>query len=125
MNSKKSGYKYQIEQELIKRLWDIEAINSNNEWWDDEHWKVSLRNDTNISFYICFIVDPLFEGNRNSGQGIYEIRASSEFPANWDDISDRISSIDMSKGKFDVKLNGLIEGLEKFKKERTISKNAL
>lgn len=33
----KSGYKYQIEQELNKKNWEIVLIDTSEEWWDDEH----------------------------------------------------------------------------------------
>ena len=119
MNSKKSGYKYQIEQKLLKNKWEIRNIGSNEDWWDDEHWRVNCKYESKIHFYLCFVVDPMFEGVRKSGQGIYEIKASTEFPGNWNDDSNRITSIAMTKRKFDIKLEEFIKDLEKYKKEKT------
>ena len=119
MNSKKSGYKYQIEQKLVKNKWEIKNIGSNEDWWDNEHWKVNCKYESQIHFYLCFIVDPMSEGVRKSGQGIYEIKASTEFPANWNDDSNRITSIAMTKRKFEIKLEEFIKDLEKYKKEKT------
>lgn len=116
---KKSSYKYQIEQELLNRDWEIAEIGSNEEWWDDEHWKVNLRFDSNISFFLCFIVDPQFEKPRTKGQGVIEILASTEFPNNWNDNSNSIGSISMTKRKFNLKLREFIESLESFKREKT------
>ena len=113
---KKSGYKYQIEQELDKKNWEIVRIDESREWWDDEHWKVQFKYDQSIFFYVCFIVDPQFEGQRKKGQGIYEIKASTEFPDNWNDDSSKIASISMTKRKFEIKLKEFIEDLEKHKK---------
>ena len=45
---KKSGYKYQIEQELLKENWEIKTINSNSEWWDDEHWIIEYKYDAKL-----------------------------------------------------------------------------
>ena len=123
MNSKKSEYKLQVEQELLKNNWEIKTIGSNEDWWDDEHWKVYFKYDSKISFYLCYVVDPMFEGERKSGQGIYEIKVSTEFPANWNDDSNRIASISMTKRKFEIKLEEFITDLEEYKKEKTTANN--
>ena len=117
MPPKKSGYKYQIEQALLKHNWEIEAIGANEAWWDDEHWKVMHGHDTTLTFFVCFIVDPMFEGQRKPGQGIYEIKASTAFPTNWNDNSNEIASISMTKRKFALKLQEFIEKLEKRKNQ--------
>ncbi len=116
---RKSGYKYQIEQELNEKNWEIVLIDESREWWDDEHWKVQFKFNHNIYFYLCFIVDPQFEGKRKKGQGIYEIKASTEFPKNWNDDSNELTSISMTKRNFEIKLKEFIEGLEKHKGEKT------
>lgn len=120
---KKNGYKYQIEQELLKGNWEIKAIDSNSEWWDDEHWKIEYKYDASLSFFLCFIVDPMFEGQRKKGQGIYEVKASTIFPNNWNDNENEIASISMTKRKFEGKLNLFIEDLMKFQKEKTTANN--
>ncbi len=102
--SKKSGYKYQIEQGLLRNKWEINTIGSNEDWWDDEHWKIHFKHDSRISFYLCFVIDPMFEGERKNGQGIYEIKASTEFPMNWNDDSNRIATISMAKKKLRLNL---------------------
>ena len=113
---KRSGYKYQIEQELLKDNWEIVEIGSNEAWWDDEHWKIQFKHTPDISFYLCFIVDPMFEGSRKKGQGIYVIMASIDFPQNWNDDKNAIGSISMTKRKFDRKLQEFMRSIEKFKK---------
>ncbi len=119
----KSGYKYQIEQELNKKNWEIVLIDTSGEWWDDEHWKVQFKFDQNIFFYICFIVDPQFEGPRKKGQGIYEIKASTEFPKNWNNDLSEFASISMTKRKFEIKLKEFVDDLEKYKKRKTTTNN--
>ena len=116
---RKSGYKHQIEQELDKENWEIVLIDESREWWDDEHWKVQFKFDQKIFFYLCFIVNPQFEGQRKKGQGIYEIKASTEFPENWNDDSSKFASISMTKRMFEIKLKEFVENLEKYKKEKT------
>jgi len=120
---KKSGYKYQIEQALLKENWEIKTIDSNYEWWDDEHWKIEYKYDSKLTFVLCFIVDPMFEGQRKKGQGIYEVKASTEFPKNWNDDEHTVASISMTKRKFEVKLNEFIAKIIEFKKEKTTANN--
>ena len=116
---KKSGYKYQIEHELLNRDWEIIEVGSNGDWWDDEHWKIQLRFDSNVSFFLCFIVDPHYDQPREKGQGIYEVLASTEFPSNWNDNANSIGSISMTKRKFEIKLKEFLELIDNFKKEKT------
>ncbi len=120
---KKSGYKYQIEQELLKENWEIKTIDSHYEWWDDEHWKIEYKYDSKLTFVLCFIVDPMSEGQREKGQGIYEVKASTEFPKNWNDDEHTIASISMTKRKFEVKLNEFIAKIIEFKKEKPTANN--
>ncbi len=70
-----------------------------------------------MCFIICFIVDPQFEGARIKRQGIYKVSATTVIPKNWNDNSNEISSICMTKRKFDLKLNELLKDLNKFKKQ--------
>ena len=66
------GYKPQIEQILFEEHWEIQLINSCSEWWDDEHWRMRHNYDSTLSFYLCFIVDPMFEGKREKGHIVRE-----------------------------------------------------
>lgn len=118
---KKSGYKYQIEQELLGQNWEIIEVGSSEEWWDDEHWKIQLKFDSNVSFFLCFIVDPQFDRPRKKGQGIYTILASTEFPVNWNDNNHGIGSISMAKGKFDTKLTEFMANLDHFKRRKAVA----
>ena len=118
---KRSGYKYQIEQKLIKNKWEIKTIGSNEDWWDDEHWRVDYKYESKIHFYLCFIVDPMFEGERKSEEGVYEIKASTEFPSNWNDDSNQIASISITKRKFKIKMEKFIKDLEEYKKKKLLT----
>lgn len=109
------SYKHQIEQELLRQNWEITEISSSTEWWIDESWKIRFKHNSNICLYVCFLVDPMFEGHRKQGQGISEIRATHTFPANRNDKVNTIASLQMLKGKFDLKLNAFISHLENYK----------
>jgi len=112
---KKSGYKYQIEQALLREDWEIKTIYSTSAWWVDEYWQVQDVHNPEVSFYLCFIVDPMFEGKREKDQGIHEVKASTSFPENWNDDRTQIASISMTKRKFEEKLNLFLEDLKRFK----------
>lgn len=91
------SYKYQIEQELLRNDWEIDIIDFGTDCWNDESWKIRFKFDSKIVFYLCYIVDPMFEGNRKKGQGIYEIKSCTNYPSNWNDNESTIASILMSK----------------------------
>lgn len=105
-------FNYQIEQELKKHDWEIVQIYSTEKWWDSEHWKICPKYTTSVCFYLCFIVDPLFEGNSENGQRISEIKLTSKVPENWNDDTHTIASMHMSKGNFDQKLGDFMDHLK-------------
>lgn len=108
------GYKHQIEQELHALGLEITSIGSTDAWWDDEHWTIAPVYDPQQQWFICFIVDPGFEGPLEKGQGIYKIVASARFPQNWNDESDAIAVLDMVKERFDRKLESFAASLKDF-----------
>ena len=107
-----------MEQALLKKGWELTEIGKAKDWWDDEHWVVQYTYDPSISFYLCFIVDPQFEDFRKKGQGIYQLLGSTKFPESWNDTSSKISSISMTKRKFNCKLSEFMIELEQFKNTR-------
>lgn len=106
------SYKHQIEQALFQLNLQIVAIDENKAWWDDENWLVNYKYDSTFCLFICFIVDPLFEGTRKKGQGLYEIKATTKFPSNWNDDTNTIAKIHLAKGRFDIKLKEFISKIE-------------
>lgn len=106
-------FKYQIEQELHKQNWEIVQINSTEEWWDDEHWKICSKHHPTICFYLCFIVDPLFENDGKQKPRICEIKAVTEFPKNWNDDTHTIASLQMQKGNFEQKLGEFMDNIKR------------
>lgn len=113
----KSNYKDKIKKELEASNWFVSESEINQAWWNDESWKVTYKYEPKMCFIICFIVDPQFEETRKKGQGIYKVLATTVIPENWNDNSNEISSICMTKRKFDLKLNEFLKDLNKFKKQ--------
>lgn len=120
---KSSGIKYQIEQKLLEKNWEIIKIEKNFDWWDDENWLIQFKYDNNITLYICFIIDPQFESTRGKGEQLWEVKASTEFPKDWNDNQSTITSLYLSSRKFENRLNDFIAELEKFKKAKTTNKS--
>lgn len=115
---KMSNYKQQIEEKLIENNWEIIEIDSSEEWWVDEHWKIkSIKHVARIQIVIVFKVDPLFEGNRKKGQGIGEIDALTIFPKDWIDRTNSIALLSMTKGKFNIKLEEFLKDLNDYRNQ--------
>jgi len=113
-----SNYKKKIEQKLFESNWEIIEIDTSNEWWDDEHWKIkSIKDKTKTEVVIIFKVDPQFEGTRKKGQGICEIDALTKFPDDWIDKTNSIASLNMTKRKFDIKLEEFIFDLNEYRNQ--------
>lgn len=114
----KKGFKYQIEQALKKQNWEISQIDTSEQWWDNEHWKICSKHNHNFYFFLCFIVDPMFEKHQKQRQEIYEIKAISQFPENWNDETHTIASFPLSKGNFGLNLEMLINKIKLFSENK-------
>jgi len=44
-------FKFQIEQELQKRNWEIVQIDSTEQWWNNEHRKICAKHNEDVCFY--------------------------------------------------------------------------
>lgn len=73
--------------ELLKLLpehgWRVALIEDNLEWWADEMWHLeSVWSPVGSRAYITFLVDPMFEGHRRKGEGVWGVMASPYKPVN-------------------------------------------
>jgi len=84
------SFKVQIKNELQKNSWDIILIDSLNEWWEDEHWKIQWKHSQGLKIYIQFLIDPM------DASRIWEVIAKKELNNN----EAVIASLCMSKRKF-------------------------
>lgn len=63
--------------------WDVLEQVNDLEWWADEVWALTSRwSPTDAFGYITFLVDPLWEGERRPGQGLWAIGCSANYPEN-------------------------------------------
>ncbi|MEP0263067.1 hypothetical protein [Dokdonia sp.] len=106
--SKQTGYKYHIEQALIKNHWEIVEIDSRGDcWWESEYWIVKSIYNLELSVYISFTIDPM----PHTYPHIYDIIASD----NRIPEKPEIASICMTKRKFNIKLKQFIIDLNIFR----------
>ena len=106
------SFKVQIENELNKKHWNIILIDSLNEWWEDEHWKIQWKHSKGLEIYIQFLVDPM------RSEFIYEVRAIKDLQGAriMQENESEISIISMTKRKFNLKLETFISEIETYRK---------
>lgn len=104
-------YKDIIKYELNKNQWELIKIDSLGEWWEEEHWKIQWRHKQGKIIYVQFLKDPM------NSSCIWQIRASEDLIYERVNNSE-ISSLSISKSKFNIKLSQFIEDLETFRKEK-------
>ncbi len=111
-----STYKEQLERTLQRNNWEIILIDTTDDWWVDEFWRIkSSERDKDLELFILFEVDPQFEGPRKKGQGIWLIDALINFPKDRLDKESSVASISMSKRKFNIKLDEFLVDLNNFR----------
>ena len=110
------NYKNHIKNELEKYHWEIITIDSIDEWWEDEYWHIQWRHSNGPELYIQFLVDPEPIWTNN----IYEIRAliKLEKIRLLNENSSQITSINMNKQKFNIKLKKFISEIEIYRKNK-------
>jgi hypothetical protein len=62
--------------------WDLAQRHAQDlEWWADEIWELKSRwSPEGASAFVTFLVDPMWEGNRSKGQGIWAVGCSAGLP---------------------------------------------
>ena len=72
----------QLKDSLLKDDWEIIEQNKNpSHWWSDEEWQIkSLRSSNDLKLHINFLVDPLWDVNREKGEGVLAVGASLKEP---------------------------------------------
>ena len=106
-------YRKQLEKALNQQQWEISSIHESEHWWLDEYWKLESKYAIPSFIYLCFMVDPHFEGGKKS-KAINEIKAVSQIPKTWNDDSFTFGKLNMYKGKFDEKLEEFIQQINNY-----------
>ncbi|MEO1031132.1 MAG: hypothetical protein AAFX55_06990 [Bacteroidota bacterium] len=109
-------YKAIIKGELSKNLWELIKIDSLGEWWEEEYWRIQWRHNNGLILFVQFLIDPM------DSSSVWEIRASKDLIRQRISNSE-ISKLNMSRGKFNVKLSQFIQEIEAYRKN-SINKKA-
>lgn len=106
-------YKEQLLSALHARGWEqVEVDPEGVDWWADEHWRIrSTREGWGTELVLTFLVDPMWDGPRKKGQGIWAIGATQETPRERTDADHGIS-LCMTKRRFDEKLSEFMAALD-------------
>ncbi|WP_299773308.1 hypothetical protein [uncultured Pseudoteredinibacter sp.] len=72
-----------LESCIVENGWRIENVQYDGlDWWVDEIWELrSIWSPEGVSAYLSLLVDPLHEGARRKGQGVWAVGCSGESPA--------------------------------------------
>lgn len=67
---------------LIESGWEIMSQPYEGlEWYADEQWKIkSLWSPVGLELYLTFLIDPMIDGNRKDGEGVWAVGASLSPP---------------------------------------------
>lgn len=101
---KRSGYKYHIEQALIKNHWEIvEASAIVGDFWESEYWIVKAIHNPDIDLYFSY--------NKPWQYELSEVTVSNMNTSEYT----RITSLYLSKGGFNSDLKEFITDLNTFR----------
>ena len=107
-------HKEQLSTGLRDRGWEIVQVAEEGEdWWADEHWTAeSRKNHWGKSVIVHFLVDPMWDGPRKKGQGVWAISATSSMPGDRIDAERGVAFLRLQKGHFGEQLLAFLDGLE-------------
>ena len=61
--------------------WDVLEHVTDLDWWADEIWELTSRwSPVGASAFVTFLVDPMWEGVRRKGQGVWAVGCSADYP---------------------------------------------
>ena len=103
-------YKDIIKNELAKQHWEVLMIDNRSVWWEDEHWKIQWKHSNGLILFIQFFIDPMCD------KTVDHIEARLTL----DDCDSEVTSLYMSRGKFNVKLNTFINNIENYRRTNRI-----
>ena len=107
-------YREQLLAALIADGWELTRTQVQHlDWWCDEYWVVrSVRESRGMKVFIFFLVDPQWEGPRKAGQGVCDIAATTDMPRDWIEAGCGVATLQMWKGRWDLKLATFIGELD-------------
>jgi hypothetical protein len=110
------AYKSQLRRALVDHGWEIVEVLDSDDWWADEYWKVqSRRNLWGLEVFLTFWVDPLWEGPRKRGTGVWAVGMTRDSPENRLGAEQGIAELCLRRGRFDEKLATFVASLDSYR----------
>ncbi len=112
------AYKTQLRRRLADHGWEIVEVIEGDQWWADEYWKIqSRRNVWGLEVVLTFLVDPMWEGHRKKGAGVWAVGVTAGMPDDRQ-VAERGIVLSMTKGLFDEKLTDFVAALDQYRNEQ-------
>jgi hypothetical protein len=109
-------YKELLLSRLNHSQWELEFIDSGEEWWLEELWTVkSLSRGYGMTVYISFLVDPIYDGPKKS-QAIWSVVVSqSKFESRPIAEAEVIAEMSISRGNLMESVVSFVELLNQYR----------
>jgi len=80
--SDRGGFAENLASSLERSGWERAQVHVEDlEWWADEIWEVASRwSPVGARVFVTLLVDPMWEGARRKGQGVWAAGCSTAFP---------------------------------------------
>lgn len=111
-----STYKTQLLEALSQRGWELFSQDSHGiDWWADEVWTIrSVRERWGYELVLTFLVDPMWEGPRKKGRGVWAVAASAGVPTDRCDAQANVC-LWLNRGRFDEALVRFVSDLDRLR----------
>jgi hypothetical protein len=104
-------YQKRLLQLLVQKLWELEEIDAETDWWAAEHWKMkSVGPAWGATVWITFLVDPMYRG-REKAWGVWAMSAAVERPGATRSAQQRIAYEFVSGKGYDERARRFVEAL--------------
>lgn len=120
------AYKSQLLKALSEHGWEVVEFIAGEEWWVDEYWKVQSRHSCwGLEIVLVFLIDPLWDIPRKSGQGVWAISAHEIVPTDRLVAGEGFAELCRVKGRYDENVHTFVTAIDAFRNDRhsTRSKN--
>lgn len=116
------AYKAQLRQALSDHGWEVVEVLQSHDWWADEFWKIESRRIAwGLTVVVTFLVDPMRDGPRKKGRGVWAIGATECVPTERP-IECGIAEFSMMTGRFDEKLAAFVAALDVYRNSATTAR---
>ena len=100
---------------LQQEGWSLETVESVEDWWVSEHWRItSSTAPWGSELWLSFLVDPMYEGAKKES-ALHIIAANIDKPTSRP-LTNQVE-LRINKGKYQENLAVFVESLNRFRHE--------